>query len=260
MTPRWFIAKYIPDMRRREPINVGIVLVCEDRRLWRFLGQRADGGVDGRRLRWAGSAENYRAWLAYWIHELDHGAKPESLLVRPADAAYFLEQGGERIVGGTDVDAEGLLDDLYTSLVEANPDRDTLSVARLSDAVLVRVGIREQVTSRFRYRIDTTEADDEVTFDYRYDNGSINLMQRVPLAFADDRAWEAAHAAAWTFKQASEHPVEQSRSQQCIALVKTRKEDPQLSRQIGLLQKHSKVVDVTEEETATLRLKALLHL
>jgi hypothetical protein len=259
MHARWYVAKYIPDMRRREAMNVGVVLVDGSSRIYRFLGQRADGSVDGRRLRWAGSAENYKAWLGYWTHELKQGASLNALLKTTADSSYYLEQGGERLVGDVE-DTDGFLDDLYSTLVETSPDRDTLSIVRLSDTVLARAGIREHVTPQFRYRIAETDADDEVIFDYRFDNGAINLMQRVPLAFTDDRGWEAAHAAAWSFKQAMAHPVEPDRTQRCIALVKTRKEDDQLTRQLGFLERHADVVDVTEEEKASLQLRALLHL
>jgi len=263
MAPKWFVAKYIPDMRRREPINVGVVVDLGGPRLYRFLGQRHDGSIDGRRLRWAGSSDNYRAWLNYWVASLQSGEQLDRLCVaHHIDSNYYLEPAGERLAG-PEVDGETLLDDLYSALVEESPDRDTLSIARLSDDALSSAGIRELVRTDFRYRVETEGVEDDVAFDYRYDNGAINLMQRVPLSYADDRAWEAAHAAAWKFRVVASHPIEAAgaqRQQRCIALVKTRPGDPQLSRQIALLEAHASVVSVDERDSAAARLREIMHI
>ena len=259
MRPYWLIAKYIPDMRRREPFNIGVILCHENGVRWRFLAQKADGSVDGRKLRWAGSAANYKAWLTFWEHEFRNGGV-ERALARVNDSNYFLEIGGERVIGADDMDADSMLDDLYTALVEASPDRDTLSITRLSDTVLNRLGIREQVVTNFRYTVDVAnDVRDEIAFDYRYDNGAINLMHRVQLSAADERSWEAAHSAAWAFQQAAQHPVDKGRNQRVIAFVRARKDDVNLGRQLGLLRSHANVIDVLDEELAVAQLNQLLH-
>ena len=67
MKASWYIAKYVPDLRRREPINIGIILFLGETVLSRFLGENEQGVLNGRRLRGKVRAfSNYKAWLSHW--------------------------------------------------------------------------------------------------------------------------------------------------------------------------------------------------
>jgi len=74
------------------------------------------------------------------------------------------------------------------------------------------------------------------------------------------RSWDEVHSAAWSFSQAQEHRLDPKKEQRVIALIKPRKEDPNLRRQIALLNERPDVVDVTEEDRASTKLGELLHL
>jgi len=81
MKARWLVAKYMPDLRRREPDNVGVILLMDGRAHLRFLGQR-DGRVDGRSVRWAGSVKNYKAWALVNPRENDKDLDRQLCLLR----------------------------------------------------------------------------------------------------------------------------------------------------------------------------------
>lgn len=134
MDVEWFVAKYMPDLRRREPKNVGVVLQFGERALSLFQGERSDGVIDARRLKGdVESAANFKAWVDYWRHAAADGES--SIPPSRATDNYFLEYGGKRVFGAEDTDAETFLETLYQTLVEAPVDPSRLSVAQLSDRV-----------------------------------------------------------------------------------------------------------------------------
>ena len=63
----WLVAKYMPDLRRREPKNVGVLLRMGDSCFSRFLGEQSGGQIDGRHVHGlVNSVQNYKAWVGYW--------------------------------------------------------------------------------------------------------------------------------------------------------------------------------------------------
>ena len=253
MKARWLVAKYMPDLRRREPDNVGVILLMDGRAHLRFLGQR-DGRVDGRSVRWAGSVKNYKAWVDYWTQAAETTpleALTSKLTAHVGDANYIVEVGGERIFGDG-ATPEEMLDYLYTTLIEPSSDRRSFSVGRLSENLFGRLSIHEHVQKDFKLEID----EDTIHFDYRYDNGQMNLMQGVSLVNADDRSWDNVHRVAYEFAKSARSTM----PHQTIALVNPREHDKDLDRQLRVLREHGKVVDVSNEVIAVDYLRELLHL
>jgi hypothetical protein len=262
MPPRaeWLVAKYIPNLRRREPENIGVILYSQGRMLSRFLGERADGRIDGRRLRFvAAPVPNYKAWIAYWRDAIQRSSEApdlRSLISQPSDENYYLEYGGATIVGDASSTPESTLDWLYGTLVEDQPDPDTLDVAKLSEAVLNRLDVAQKVERDYRFPVPlSTGVEDSIIFDYRYVNSAVHLMQRVTLTWEDERSWNSVHAATWNFRFAhnDERPS-------LIALVRPRAQDQELSRQLGVIGEHATIVDVRQTERAASLLRDLLHL
>ncbi len=252
MTTRWFTAKYVPDLRRREPRNVGVILVHNDVVTARFLGE-VSGRVDGRYVRSAASLENYKAWVAHW-RRCAAGGAVDRLLQHRNDDNYFVEIGGEMLT--TDDRApEDVLEDLYGVLVEPPPP-ETETVKELADAVLLRAGIATRVERDVRI----VTGEDELQFDYKFLNGDAHLMKRVTLATPDERSWNYVHAAAWTFEKTAGMKDEADRAFRGLALVKGRPKDRDFDRQLGVLRDVAEVVDVREVETAASGISKALHL
>jgi hypothetical protein len=243
---RWLVAKYLPDLRRREPDNVGVILLVNGGVHLRFVGER-DGRLDGR-------ARSFQAWVDYWTHVATN-TRFESLaskLTAPlGDASYFIEAGGERIFGDRTTPEE-MLDDLYTTLIEPSSDRRSVGVRRLAENVFGRLAIRDRIQTDVLLEID----DDALRFDYRHDGARPTLMQGVSLVNADDRSWDNVHRVAYELAKATGSAV----VHQAIALVNPRAHDKDLDRQLRVLMQHAEVVDVSNEAVAAGHLRGLLEL
>lgn len=256
MTTRWLVAKYIADLRRREPINVGVILQTDEGVGTRFVGQKSDDTIDGRSARaWVRSTANFKRWVEYWQHEAySQEFDIETLLTSRPDDNYYLEYGGERLIGG-EVEPSVMLEQLYTALVETTPSSRQLDIAQLSDNLFDRLAVRAEPFS-FDFPLRGGVAD-RVTFDYRYDNGQPNLFRRVSLTFEDDRSWSFVHAASWAFSRADEFFGGEV---QPIALVKPRPDDSELEQQLAVLDAYAYVLDVSLQELAANHLAELLHI
>lgn len=264
MNTQWLVAKYIPDMRRREPVNVGVILIeSSGAAFGRFRAVRDDGTFDGRSARFAGSADNYRAHLRYWQHLMGQGFSDGgvAMAIKPlGDESYFLEFGGERLSAAPDAtDPVVLLDQLYATLVEETPEGDNLGVSELAETVIRQLALPADALHR-HYQIEGRigDARDPLVFDYRFDNGAVHLMRNVPLSFADQRSWDAVHAAVYTFRSAGAFEIEPGKQQRYIGFVKPRSRDTDLDEQLAVLGNQASLLDVSDPDRARDELAALL--
>lgn len=257
MTARWAVAKYVDDLRRDEPDNVGVILWADDGTvLSRFLGERLDGTVDGRSTKWTPSPAIFKAWVDYWRTQLAAGVAPEEVVNRrrPGDN-YFLAEMGERLYDGDARQPDELLDYLFGVLIEETPTKAP-SVERIAEEVLARTGIKSVVQRDFRIPFD----DDDLVFDYRFDNGHVNLLQRANLGYEDDRSWTVAHDLAWSYDAVRQHGVPGAVADlQCATLVRARPPDADLRRQLRLLGNRSEVISLDNTERASSALAQFLE-
>ena len=201
MNTTWLIAKYMPDIRRREPMNVGVVLLANGGPCARFLGETDPGLINGHLVRGRfGALENYKGWVDYWRMAMAK-ADPKQLLRHEPQHNYFLEFGGERVLGNADLDRGAFLDRLYRDLVENVPSVPDVVVdpRRLIERTFDRLKIREKILERPSVVDRTRGVEDPLAFDYRYQNGINVLMKRVHLA---KEPWATVHETAWIFGQA----------------------------------------------------------
>jgi hypothetical protein len=265
VSARWYLAKYVADPQRNEPRNIGLILVDSGRILTKFVGQRANGLIDGRTARFPRSLAVYKAWVSYWA-SLTESGDVETLLAearKPLRGENFhLEPGGEVLLGRREsvTSSEQLLDDLYTRLVEDPVNRGAESAARLADRVIesVQQRIGHQIQRDSVVTVQREDVIDELSFDYRYNNGKAHLMQRVTLTYTDNRSWNEVHAVAWSFQQVQQARDATLRGADLIALVKLRHKDTALERQLRQLEAHANVVDLSLAEQAETQLVDLL--
>lgn len=265
MKAQWLVAKYVPDLKRREPQNVGVLLRMGDLVLSRFKGERPDRTINGQLVKgWVGDLNTYKAWVEYWRKTGYAGWEAKrSTRARSSAQSYFLELGGERIVGNDKTHPEDLLDDLYQLLVERESERQ-IGVRGLSEGVFEKLAIQDRLQRDCRIMVpssrDASEIEDELFFDYRFDNGKVNLFQAVSLTYPDGRTWMHVHAAAWAFEKMIAYQGAHAAGSQMFALVKARKHNSEAERQMGLLARHAEVLDVAAQDAAASRLAHLLHL
>jgi hypothetical protein len=132
---RFLVAKYIRDMHRLEPRNIGVVVWTDGKLAARFLGesQSGQGDVIAPRKLGVRDQETYRQWLHYWRDAMasptlslnGNGQRvsrdsPEFLdaLMRRSKQQFVLVDGG--FVSG-DVNP-GEIDDVVHDLFEALVD------------------------------------------------------------------------------------------------------------------------------------------
>lgn len=120
MTARWFVVKYIPDLYRREPRNVGVVLVEGELVHVRLLGlDPVSGQLDTASVSSViPETRTYRAWVEYIVHHAKAGTWPrllESLSRRPL-SNFSVEEGGTWCLAYDD--PQELVTELYGSLVD----------------------------------------------------------------------------------------------------------------------------------------------
>lgn len=264
MTIQWYVIKHVPDLVRREPRNVGVIVVDEDAqvRLSRFLGEGATGDIDGRSVGSIGNHLVYKAWVKQWLALRDAGvdALTEAAeLGRKAGASFFVEAGGTWLVGDSAAHEE-VLSDLYVRLVREDttgPVADDVRV--LSDRLFRRLGLSRAVERRVSFQIEYQGAPDELWFDYRYDNGQPHLMQRVGLAGNDKNTWDRLHLVEFSFARMSDSAA--LAGYNAIALVKKDHADARLVRALDeRLKGVATVVDVADEQLAQQRMRQVLHL
>lgn len=207
MNARWYIAKYMDDLRRREPKNVGVLLFTDRGVQARFRGDTGDK-IDGRLVRGTfGSLTNYKAWVAYWKAVAAEN-KVADLLKRRAADNYFVELGGERVWGNESVEPQVFADQLFHELVDDKPD---LAIELDATHPVKRAFARLKITDKVKENPAPIIAEinrgvrDSLYFDYRYDNGITALMREVyvPKDAGNIRALrDKLHSTAWTFEQA----------------------------------------------------------
>jgi hypothetical protein len=136
ITPRFLVAKYIPDLFRLEPRNFGIIAWGDGGNVAsRFLGVNADGTVEVPPLIERRSHHAYREWLDFWRYQLakdsianKSGEKISrdstnylDALMQTSKEQFRLVDGGymtQRIKVG---ELESFAEELFSQLVEKEP-------------------------------------------------------------------------------------------------------------------------------------------
>lgn len=195
MSAPWYVVKYMPDLYRREPRNIGVVLLHDDHGYGRFLGQDpASGELDTRRVaQTIPATKTYAAWVDFFTHHLTVGTwtKARESLARRSLDNFLVEEGGTWELDYDD--PRLLLDELYGSLVDdlaaSTGDRDSAgspSIMGLIRRVFQEAGIAKRVVSSPIFHVPVQGLREPIEkmmkFDYKFANGHVTLMERMSLA------------------------------------------------------------------------------
>lgn len=184
-TVRWYMIKFVPDMVRREPVNVGVVAFDDESYAARFIGVDCDRKLAPGRLQLPPGLGKraYRDWVDYYLRKADEGRWDEvfrSQSHRPRN--FNAESGGSAFESAVDVQA--LADEMFSRVV----GRGEVDNRHKSNGQ-PRLHVRKQVLEIFRrLSIKPIEnapllgqyaeggADSEVRFQYQHQNGRLHLM------------------------------------------------------------------------------------
>src|SRR5579872_6318286 len=149
---RYLIARYIKDLARMEPRNIGVILFPSDGHvLARFLGEKK-GDLDLRVVRsQVTHTQTYRQWIDYWRYTMH-----KSSIKEVADKILASSRGNYQVTEGEMVflpleianDPHRLLEHLFQLLVtefpnEAENAEDVVTLAVRCEEIIQQFGLRE---------------------------------------------------------------------------------------------------------------------
>lgn len=143
---KYVVAKYIPDLLRNEPRNIGVVVESNSDVAARFIGEDGDGHLDLRRVKGGPfhDPQLYAEWHAYWRSLLeDPGEDLFDQLIKANEASFSIWRGGE-VHSETSLALQTVADDLYGRLVDKLSDD-----VSMPDAAAER-GLAQTIRDAFR--------------------------------------------------------------------------------------------------------------
>lgn len=201
MTTKLFVVKYIADLRRWEPRNVGVIAVNSGSTASRFLGEQesTDFKVDLRRARKVvtGDRANYQEWVHYWKRTLAETDGLETVLRHTKDN-YWITEAAEVQFGETCV--TDLVNTYFPQLVvpDEDDDEDAIALEPTVDDLLREAGLLERKEFQKDVPIQAEIPHRKVyyRFHYYWDNGQTIVGQRVSFKKAEhvqSMAWRFDH-------------------------------------------------------------------
>jgi len=125
MSARYWVARYISDLFRKEPRNIGVFVEANGAVAARFFGEGEPGQIDGRKLRVLKYPDVYRQWIDFWRAEIAR-TPPASLIEMSRSHYRVIEGEGVDDIGASTVD--DVANYLYALLVSEGGFREALGL------------------------------------------------------------------------------------------------------------------------------------
>lgn len=275
-TARYLVAKYVPDIYRNEPVNIGVLTWIDGRVCSRFLGQKNDGTIDGRAAGISGrikSAQNYKQWIESWVTRLqgshlqtrEHGVvKSDSsefltALATYGGGNYLLESGGEIMDEPSPDEVSSVTDYLFNTLVGIPDEKEHYkSPDEVRDELLkeAEVLFDDRIKLNRRVPLQLRGRDFNPEFSLYIGNGNPDMLgQMVPLTSQGKTAQNSARAAELLFLQVLNADV--LPQEKCIAFVYTREDEESTDLILESLSELSSVAtifDITRDRKSAVKL------
>jgi hypothetical protein len=281
---KYLLAKYIPDLPRFEPRNIGVIVWCEGAVEARLLAEYASrpGEVDGRSIPpFVTSSNAYRQWVRYWRNAISGPAfkapgslepvfvtSPEFLeaLVQTSRGNFVISETGELLDRVTEDELPGVADQLFATLVETNaPDepRD-LDFDEKCDQLLTQSGLAQHRHFHSRYSVNcrVNDVDEEYVFSHAIANGKLErLFQRWPLPKRKKDIQRNLHDITWRLEQVVRQNI--ITPDKTVVLVDVSAEQqavPEAEKSLRLLGSMSRLVNLQDEGAALAELELAAQL
>lgn len=266
---RYLVAKYVPDVFRNEPVNIGVLTWIDGKVAFKFLGQRADGSINGKAQGVTGrikSVQNYKQWVENWVARLKedkiqtraHGTvlheSPDFLtaLATYGYGNYLLEPGGELLDDALPSEVDDVTEYLFSTLVGTPEEKEQYkSPDEVRDGLIrdANVQMDERVKTDWPVPLQLRGKTIKPKFNLYIGNGTPELLaQMVPLTSHPRAVQNSARAAEFLFDHVlREGMLPQDR---CIAFVYY-KEDEQdedlISETLDELSSVATIVNITND-------------
>jgi hypothetical protein len=234
MPVHFAVAKYVPDLRRMEPHNIGVIVWSAGEVAARFLAERVEqpGDVDGRSVpNFVTSTNAYKQWVRFWRKELEKSD------IRPLDGGeavsrssvdflrvlasmskdnFLLVESGmllDRVeVGGLPDVADYLFRFLVEEVSTAEEPRDP-SLEEVCQRLIEETHLDAAPYFHRNYPLTCRvpgDATETFEFSYAYGNGSpVRLYQHLPLPRRryGKNLKRNVHHVAWMFEKVIDQKV-----------------------------------------------------
>ncbi len=193
----YLIAKYVDDLARNEPRNVGVIASDGAQIVARFDGEDDAGKINLNRVRHRiTGSRSYRAWVQYWraviddpsVIGLDRATSPAELLrllAAEPSRDFYLEQGGSILLDADHRTLDETARELYEQMVREPDPPAPMSLRDKSRQALSAAGApmddRSRFKSQFKVPLDIQGVvTNEYEVSYAVMNGEWHFLQEMP--------------------------------------------------------------------------------
>jgi hypothetical protein len=213
MTTRYLIVRYISDLARSEPKNIGVVLASSQGVMAKFLGEK-DNRLDLRSVRSLVShTPSYKQWIDYWRHVISQEIEPERKLdeILASSRGNYVVSEGDVVYLPPDVaaDPHRTLSHLFYLLVSEFPQQQEeeaeLSLSARCDEIIKRFDLRRNPHFKEAPVVDvtlSTNVKQLIVPSFAWVNGTEVYFQKVSIVGArPDASQKNVNNAAWIFEK-----------------------------------------------------------
>lgn len=277
-TARYMVAKYIPDVLRIEPRNIGVIV-------WSPLGVRAQfaaeipdrlGELDGRSIpSFITSGNAYRQWIQFWRSEIEKPAvepltggppvprsSPEFLdtLQALSKGNFVLGEGGFLLDAVSTDELPDVVEQLFDLLVKninGDEGRDP-TLDELCDHLIERAQLQMDPHFQSAFKVVCPLAKglqatvETFEFSHAYKNGSLQrLYQRVSLSKRRTVLRKTVHDAAWMFQNVIEHDIiTRDQGGVLVNISDEQRVEPDVRNALSVLNSVTRIINVSDQDTA----------
>jgi hypothetical protein len=271
-TARYLVAKYVSDVFRNEPVNIGVLTWIDGKVGWKFLGQKEDNSINGRAAGLYGkikSLPNYKQWVESWVFHLQEpilrdkqrvipNESPEFLdiLATHSGQSYILETGGQLMEDVPPDEVALVTDHLFRTLVWTPDEKEpSKSADEWRDELLrdANVAVDPNVKRDEPVELKLRGKPFRPRFNIYIGNGTPQVLaQMVPLTANGRTAQNSARAVEFLFERVLEQRL--LPQEKCVSFVYTKDENDDLIQEsLDELALVSTVIDITKDRGVAVR-------
>ncbi len=272
IAPKYLLAKYIPDLMRQEPRNIGVVLWSQEGVEARFIAEKEYREIDGRSIpSFVSSPSAYRQWIEYWREQIssDEIQDPRAQKTARKSSDQFLEvlklsnkgnfvlaDGGILMEPVTSSELPTVTNELFTSLVEdySLEISSEITLVDACDEIIKSTNLIKSpyFKTAFPIECEVNGTTDEYTFSYAFQNGSLGgLYQRVHLPKKKKELIKKnVHETAWMFENViKSQRIAQDRTAALVFASEEQQSDSETARLLGVLNSVTRVINLRTERS-----------
>lgn len=274
-TTKYFLAKYVADMHRFEPRNIGVIVWSPTGIEARFLAENParPGDVDGRSIPdWVTSDSAYRQWVRYWRQAVSENAieplRGGELITASSPAFmealresgkgnFLLTEAGAVMDRVGENDLPAVANQLFAQLVQevsqADEPKDR-SFEERCDVLLIRSQLKTHRHFQDRYPVKCTVrgVEEEYVFSHALANGTIErLFQRFQIPKTKGRIQKSRDAMAWVLESlTTSQIITPDKAVLIVAATPEQQSQVEVEKTFKLLGSMSRIVNVLDEPQA----------